>query len=380
MTVTEEASEGSVGTLERLISADSHVKVTHDQVKSHLATKFHEDYDAAVAAFTARMTRGPGAANQAGMTMKRSDQKAGQDKSIGANAVFGRPGYSNPVERLKDMDTDGIDVEVLYSEVSAFRYIPDLATGASEATRAFNDVLTEFSSPDPYRLCVSYQIPIHNIEFAVAEVERVAALGGKSLQLPVFPAEFNLPDYYDERYAPLFSTIEETGLPICCHIGLNTTLEGLSLRDPTPQKAIMVSMTPLTTAESFGMWIMAGVFERFPKLKVVFVEPGLAWVAWWLHTADDMVLRQGYEFPAITELPSTYFHRNVSLTFIEEGFSLDLLRDRIGVRNILWSTDYPHPVTSWPRSRKVVEEQFATVNDEDRELILSGNALRIWNL
>jgi predicted TIM-barrel fold metal-dependent hydrolase len=92
------------------------------------------------------------------------------------------------------------------------------------------------------------------------------------------------------------------------------------------------------------------------------------------------VLRQGYEFPAITELPSAYFHRNVSLTFIEEDFSLDLLRDRIGVRNILWSTDYPHPVTSWPRSREVVDQQFAKVSDGDRELILSGNALRIWNL
>jgi predicted TIM-barrel fold metal-dependent hydrolase len=231
-----------------------------------------------VAAFAARMTRGPGAANQAGMTMKRSD-KSDKDRSIGANAVFGRPGYSDPVERLRDMDDDGVDVEVLYSEVSAFRYIPDLATGASEATRAFNDVLAEFSSVDPYRLCVSYQIPIHNIEFAVAEVKRVAGLGGKSLQLPVFPAEFGLPDYYDDRYQPLFAAIQDTGLPICCHIGLNTMLEGLSLRDPTPQKAIMVSMTPLTTAEAFGMWIMGGVFERFPKLKLVFVEPGLAWVA-----------------------------------------------------------------------------------------------------
>ena len=45
------------------------------------------------------------------------------------------------------------------------------------------------------------------------------------------------------------------------------------------------------------MWIMGGVFERFPGLKVVFVEPGLGWVAWWLYIADDMVTRQGYELP-----------------------------------------------------------------------------------
>jgi predicted TIM-barrel fold metal-dependent hydrolase len=361
---------------ELLISADSHVAITHDQVRAHLASSFHPDYDAAVAAFTQRMARGTAAANQAGMKLKRSDK----DAHIGANAVFKRPGYGDPRERLADMEVDGVEVEVLYSEVSAFRYIPDLKTGASEATRAFNDVLHEFASADRKRLCVSYQIPIHDIDFAVSEVLRTAARGGKSLQLPVFPAEFGLPDYYDERYDRLFSAIEETGLPVCCHIGLNTSLDDLSRRDPTPQKGVMVAMTPLTTGEAFGMWILTGVLARHPRLNLVFVEPGLAWVAWWLHVTDDMVLRQGYEFPGMSELPSFYFHQNVHLTFIEEDFSLELLRDRIGVRNMMWSSDYPHPVTSWPRSRQVVESQFRSIPSEERELILSRNAKRVWNL
>ncbi len=73
----------------------------------------------------------------------------------------------------------------------------------------------------------------------------------------------------------------------------------------------MVPMTGLATGEALGMWIMGGVFERFRELKVVFVEPGLGWIAWWLFITDDMVTRQGYELPAITELPSFYFHRNV---------------------------------------------------------------------
>jgi predicted TIM-barrel fold metal-dependent hydrolase len=214
----------------------------------------------------------------------------------------------------------------------------------------------------------------------VAEVQRVAALGGKSLQLPVFPPEVGLPDYFNERYDPLFALVEETGLPICCHIGLNTNLDDLSRRDPTPNKGVMVPVTGLLTAEAFGMWIMGGVFERFPRLKVVFVEPGLTWVAWWIHIVDDMKLRQGYQYPAITELPSFYFHRNVALTFIEEAIALQRLRDVIGVENMLWSTDFPHPVTSWPNSQRIIEEQFAGVPADERELILSGNAARIWNL
>ena len=150
------------------------------------------------------------------------------------------------------------------------------------------------------------------------EVQRVAGLGAKSLQLPVFPPEVGLPDYYHERYDPLFALIQETGLPICCHIGLNTMLDDLVARDPTPGSAVMVPMAALSTGEALGMWIMGGVFERFPELKVVFVEPGLGWIAWWLFITDDMVTRQGYELPAITELPSFYFHRNVFVTFIDE--------------------------------------------------------------
>jgi len=370
---TREDAQGA----ERLISADSHVAIGHDQVRSHLATKFHPDYDAAVTAFAQRMARGAAAANQAGAKMKRKDE---DDAHIGANAVFKRPGYGDAKARLSDMDADGVEVEVLYSEVSAFRYIPNLKSGASEATRAFNDVLDEFASADPHRLCVSYQIPLHDIDFAVSEVQRVAGRGGKSLQLPVFPAEFGLPDYYDDRYEPLFRAIEETGLPVCCHIGLNTSLDDLSRRDPTPQKGIMVAMTPLTTGEAFGMWILTGVLARHPGLKIVFVEPGLAWVAWWLHAVDDMALRQGYQFPALKELPSTYFHSNVYLTFIEEDFSLELLRHKIGIHNIMWSSDYPHPVTSWPHSRTVVEKQFHSIPAEERALIVSGNAARVWNV
>ena len=138
----------------------------------------------------------------------------------------------------------------------------------------------------------------------------------------MFPPELGLPDYYHERYDPLFATIQETGLPICCHIGLNTVLDDLTDRDPTPDRGIMVPMAGLSTGEALGMWVMTGVLERFPDLKVVFVEPGLGWVAWWLYIVDDMASRQGYDFPDLKELPSYYFHRNVSLTFIEEPDAL----------------------------------------------------------
>jgi uncharacterized protein len=167
---------------------------------------------------------------------------------------------------------------------------------------------------------------------------------------------------------------------VCCHTGLNTALDDVGRRDPTPQRGIIVPMMALAAAEAFGMWILGGVFARFPELRVVFVEPGLGWVAWWLQFVDHMAAKQGYRFPAISEPPSTYFHRNVSLTFIEEPDGVQLLRHRLGVENLLWSTDYPHPPSSWPNSRVVIEEQFAGIPDDERRMMLCDNAARVWSL
>jgi predicted TIM-barrel fold metal-dependent hydrolase len=354
---------------ETLISADSHVAITQQQVKANLATRYHQPYDDALAAFGARMAAAMGAGNANADSMKRNP-----------HAAFTRAGYGDGTERLKDMDLDGVDVEVVYSEVSAFRYIGDMAEGTNEATRAFNDVLTEFASADPRRLLVSYQIPIVDIDGAVAEVQRVAELGGTSLQLPVFPTELGLPDYFHERYFPLWSAIQETGLPICCHIGLNTNLDDLTRRDPTAQKGVMVPMAALSTAEAFGMWILTGTLHKFPGLKLVFVEPGLGWIPWYLFIVDDLVKRQGYEFPDIPELPSHYFRQNMHVTFIDEPDALQLLRYQVGIENILWSTDFPHPVTSWPNSRELVDRAFDGIPAEERELIVAGNARRVWNI
>ena len=169
-------------------------------------------------------------------------------------------------------------------------------------------------------------------------------------------------------------------MPLCCHIGINTNLDDLTRRDPTAMKGVMVPMTALSTAEALGMWILGGVFERFPDLKVVFVEPGIGWIAWYLHIIDDMVQRQGYTFEHITDLPSTYFHRNVAVTFIDEPSSISLLRHEIGIDNMMWSTDFPHPVTSWPDSQDLVERAFAGLDADERHKLVCGNAQRIWNL
>jgi predicted TIM-barrel fold metal-dependent hydrolase len=368
---------------QRVISADDHIDLSHERVKAFLAPEHHDDYDAAVAAFRASMGSTASAESnqrwreQQGLPVDPTARPMAMRRTHPAN---GRAGHTDASERLKDMDADGVEASSSYCEVSAFRYLYMVKNGWQESTRAFNTALAEFASADPTRLIVSYQIPIHDVEVAVKEVRWAAAEGCKSLQLPVFPAELGLPDYWDRRYDPLWEAVQDAGLPICCHIGLNTQLEGLALRDPTPQKGVFVPMTALSAGEALGMWVLTGVLERFRDLKVVFVEPGIGWVSWWLYIVDDMAARQGYEFPGLKHRPSDYFHRNVYLTFIDEPDVVRHAHERLGIHNVMWSSDYPHPVSSWPDSRRVIEALFSDADPGDRDLVLSGNAARVWNL
>lgn len=369
---------------ERLISSDDHVDLAHPDIKQRLATKYHAAYDAALGEFGAAMAKSmSGEANARWREQQNSQGEQHADMmSLGRRRypAAGRIGHSNAKARLEDLDADGVDASVMYCEVSAFRYLYLLKEGNREATRAFNQTMHDFASIAPNRFIASYQIPIHDVAGAVAEVKWVASQGGKSLQLPVFPAELGLPDYWDERYDPLWQAIQEVDLPICLHIGLNTQMEGLAKRDPTPQKGIFVGAVALSTAEPLGMLILGGVFERFPKLKVVFVEPGLGWISWWLFIADDLQARQGYDFPAIKHPPSHYFRQNVFLTFIDEPNAYRHAVETLGVDNIMWSSDYPHPVSSWPNSRAVVSKMFDGIPAADRQKIVSGNAARVWKL
>ena len=73
----------------------------------------------------------------------------------------------------------------------------------------------------------------------------------------------------------LWSALQEADITILNHLDTNAKMGDLIKRDPTEQRAIALGMPSLQMAETISFWILPGTLERFPKLKVVFVEPGL---------------------------------------------------------------------------------------------------------
>jgi predicted TIM-barrel fold metal-dependent hydrolase len=129
-------------------------------------------------------------------------------------------------------------------------------------------------------------VPIIDIPFAVTEVHRLASLGARSVQLPNFPSELGLPDYHDPSYESLWGALQETGISISHHLGNRHWLYDIFRCDPTPQAAIFTSMPALALAEVIAWWILTGTLERFPGLRIVFVEPNLYWIPGFLAQLD----------------------------------------------------------------------------------------------
>jgi predicted TIM-barrel fold metal-dependent hydrolase len=356
---------------EPLISVDSHVQFTDDWVKARLSRRMQGVWDDAVrqhkaAEVAARGGRPPLAIEDF------VDMEAASD-----------PGHFEPQAKLAAMDRDGVQAEVIFPEVGANKICTPNYMGADwkEGIAGFNQAMADFAAFSPSRLLTAYQMPISDIAFAVAEVERLAKQGARCVQVHPYPAELGLPDVHDPSYEPLWSAISEANLTVMNHLEIKASFLEVFKRDPTPQRGIYTMLPALGLAEAICFWILTGTMEKFPKLKVLFVEPGLGWLPWLFEKLDER-MHLHYKFPGVTKLPSETFKTQMGATFMYEPTGLKAAYDAFGAEPLFWSTDFPHPATCWPNSQKQVKSQFAEAGlpEDARRKIIYDNAQKLFGL
>lgn len=355
---------------EKLISVDSHVFFTDEWVTARMPERLRAKYVAANKQF-----RDDGVAARGGWEPNIND--------LFDEVAWSDPGHFEPNEKLKSMDRDGVFAEVIFPEVGAAKVCSPKYMGDDwqEALSCYNDAMADFASVNPERLWCAFQLLPFDIDKSVAEVERLAKRGARCVQLPPFPTEVGLKDYFDSHYDRLWAACQDTGMTVLNHLDTNNHYMDLIKRDPTEQRAIAMGMPPFQMAETIAFWMLTGTLERFPKLKVVFVEPGLGWLPFLFDVILDGRIKQGhYKFPHLTMLPSEYFKRQCGATFMYEPHGLKVAYDYFGPDVLMWSTDFPHPATSWPHSIDHINKQFgaAGIRGEDLNKILSGNGIRLF--
>jgi predicted TIM-barrel fold metal-dependent hydrolase len=372
---------------ERIISADSHFDIPFKRVLAHIPQKYRET---AVAMRAGQVARSMKAVNDASAKPVLRNKPGGLPRAPQVprpegelHPAAGRPGRSDPHARLADMDVDQVDAEVLYlnfdfGTVEMLYGLDDAACSAG--FHALATAAIEVAAVDPDRLVPVYPIALHDLDFSIKEANRIAGAGGRAVVLPSYPPEFSLAPYWDEVYDPLFSTLEDLGIAISQHFHKRRARE-IGGWDPTPARAIRRSLPPIFMSELLGGWVLTGIFDRHPRLKVVLAESGLGWIPYYLQRLDKMKERHGWAKVGMTlpKLPSEYWYSNMAATFEEDVVGMKLL-DELGVDNVMWATDYPHPDCTWPESQKVIHEHFNSVAPDVMRKIIGGNAARIYNL
>ena len=294
----------------------------------------------------------------------------------------------DPASTLTAMDIEGIDVAVMYA--TRGRQIlchDDLAPDyAAALARAYNNWAADYCKSDPRRLKFAAQIAMHDVPMAVAEARRcVIQLG--AVAVIGTPNPVNGQHLHDEACEPLWDELERLDVPIGFH-PTGTT----ALRDDAGRRYVghanfhpiaHAIRNPVELMGAIASLTTGGVLERHPKLRAAFLEGTAGWLYWWLWRLDDQWEKFGPGCERqLSMLPSEYFKRQMGATFMYEPSGLAAAYKFFGPDCLYWSTDFPHPATCWPNSRKVVAEQFdkAGIPARDREKIVSGNALRLFGL
>ena len=295
-----------------------------------------------------------------------------------------RPGGYIPEEHIKDMDIDGVDVSIVYPTVGLLLYsVPDSELLTS-TFRTYNDWVSEFCSAIPKRLKGIAMLNVDDVQEGVRELERCAKLGFCGAMITVYPPEER--SYDRPEYEPLWAAAQDNAMPISLHIGTNRPGPGQEFADLDSASWSFMSNVDHWVRMSISNMIMAGVFERYPKLQVGSIEMELSWVPHFLDRMDYNYSQRAIgnvgDVTGATRfksgiLPSDYFHSNIFLGFQEDALGIRD-RDIIGVDKLLWGGDYPHQESTFPRSRQIIEEILADCTDEERVLIAGGNSSRVY--
>ena len=304
-----------------------------------------------------------------------------EDEDLRRNAA-GR----TPEARLADQDRDGVDVELIFPNKGLLCWATPDPVFAGAMCHAWNRWALDTYGADQWhggRTLPLASIAAGYIEGAIAEVRWAAehgwvglCLGNAAIYGPKSPDK---PEYNDPIFEPLWSAIEETGLPMTFHVSTGRDPRAVQGAGGAVVNYVCHSME--TTIEPLVQLIASGVLERHPRLKVGLIESGIGFVPWlietmdWAHKAHHFWVR-----PELSEPPSTYFRRQCFASFQEDHAGLLGAEVHDVVDNLLWANDYPHHEGSWPHSAQSVERQISRLREDSRAKILGLNAARIFNL
>jgi predicted TIM-barrel fold metal-dependent hydrolase len=304
------------------------------------------------------------------------------------------PGTASAADRLACQELDGMDAEITFPAVvsgpRAWRYIRD-DDAYRAVVRAYNEFIAEeYAAYAPDRFFPIAAIPMISVGDSIEEMRRCAGIGLKGVMLSAFPSGKGVPTPEDDAFWAESLALK---MPLTIHVDLDRSgPRGEGTLIPYPNKrgngdvAQQVARFAQRGAVNAVQMIMAGVFDRFPDLRVLMAENQIGWVPTFMTVADeryDRHIHWAKQVLGVEELPnghpSDYIKRHILWGFQRDPAGVEL-RHWMGVDNLVWGSDFPHQESEYPHSMRVIEENFRNVPDEERQRMVCGNVIEFFHL
>lgn len=294
--------------------------------------------------------------------------------------------------RVGLMDAEGITAQIVYPNVLGF--------GGQAAAKVdmelrnlciqlYNDAMVEFQQDSGQRIFPMALLPWWDPQLSAREAERCQRMGLRGININSDPHTHvgkngdPLPNLGDPYWDPIWEVCTDLNLPVNFHIGASEQAMDWYGSAPWPgmpddvRAALGGAMLFFNNGRVLGNILFSGMLDRYPKLKMVSVESGIGWVPFLL----DALNHQYGECVANSKLelkPAEYFARNCYACFWFERRDLSHTIKAVGVDNVMFETDFPHPICLYPADD--VNGAMADLTEAERDKVLNGNAQRVYNI
>jgi predicted TIM-barrel fold metal-dependent hydrolase len=362
-----------------IISVDGHVKASRAGYRDYIQQEHRDAYDEKVAALEA----------------------AGLPDAGNMNPAIGPEVQWDSQLRMTNLESIGVVAEVLFPNGVPFQENPfdDFARGGDrelmrEGRRAYNRWLADFCAEMPERRRGQMSMDFSDVDEAVQDVHWAKEHGLGGISLPGLNPGDTF--FFDPVLDPIWAAIEETGLPVTQHGGA-----GLPAYKPLGFAMIMMLVAEQSFFSNRSMWMLiaGGVFDRFPEMRVSYIETQVPIMRAVIEQLDA-VLDPNNDWMGFAKMmgrervferqPSEYFGTNIFVgvsPFTPRQVPINDLIGKdadqnplpgfhIGADAAMFGVDYPHFESSFNRNMGEVATLLTTpgVSEDDARKIMLTNA------
>ena len=290
------------------------------------------------------------------------------------------PAGFDPHERVKVLDSEGIDLSVMYPGLGLKLggiVDPQLAV---HSCAIYNDWVAEWCSASPDRLKAVGALPMQDPQEAAREAGRIRERG----LVAGFcrPNAYNEVPFFDPAYTPVWEALEEHDLTLGLHITGTADMPGAArsmgrLMAPGTHHALIPVIDQMVTLSNL---VFGGVLERHPGLKVAVLESGGGWIAHWMDRLNEFEESYSWAAAPMTLDAEHYFKRQCWISFDPGERTPAALGPIAGYDRFIWASDFPHNDAKYPGVVDELRERNAELPDDARQAVFGRNALEMYGL